>query len=46
MLHRPRLTNVKAKIFKKVIGTGKFFLEGQVSEEEAKKLVKKTIKRL
>jgi hypothetical protein len=28
------------------IGTGKFFLEGQVTEEEAKKLVKKTIKRL
>lgn len=28
------------------IGTGKFFLESQVSEEEAKKLVKKTIKRL
>ncbi len=28
------------------LGTGKFFLEGQVSEEEAKKLVKKTIKRL
>ena len=30
----------------KNIGTGKFFLEGQVTEEEAKKLVKKTIKRL
>jgi hypothetical protein len=28
------------------IGTGKFFLEGQVTEDEAKKLVKKTIKRL
>jgi len=28
------------------LGTGKFYLEGQVTEEEAKKLVKKTIKRL
>ncbi len=30
----------------KSLGTGKFYLEGQVTEEEAKKLVKKTIKRL
>lgn len=29
-----------------ILGTGKFFLEGQVTEDEAKKLVKKTIKRL
>lgn len=29
-----------------LLGTGKFFLEGQITEEEAKKLVKKTIKRL
>ncbi len=28
------------------IGSGKFFLESQITEEEAKKLVKKTIKRL
>ena len=30
----------------KSLGTGKFYLEGQVTEEEAKKLVMKTIKRL
>ena len=28
------------------LGTNRFYLEGQVSEEEAKGLVKKTIKRL